>query len=245
MAGRRTLVDYFEKDASKYLARDEEADVDMRLARREIRKILDEVRLQPPLLDLGFGHGVVAEAVLEKFGECSVVEASSRLIERANERFGSSLTLHHQSFENFAPTDLYGSVLATGVLHHVIEPLQVLRRVAQWVEPGGKIIVSVPNAYSVHRAMGVVLEHQESVYSNSETGKRSGVRHVFSRPAVEELIGAAGLEVKRMVGTYVKVLSNAQMAGFDDNQIETLFDFADTVPLDFHATLVFECERRA
>lgn len=227
----------------KYFIRDDEAEVDRRLTVRETQLILDRGRVGTPVLDIGIGHGVLIDAIIEKFGECSVVEKSGRLVQAARARHPKSLKAYESNVEKFEPVNQFQTIFATGILHHVEEPQEVLRRISGWLKPGGNIILSVPNGHSVHRAMGVALGIQESLLSQTQTGERSGVSHVFSPKSLGRLVDESGLSITQRIGSYVKVLSNAQMAQFSEEELDQLFQFGRTVPLDFHSTIILDCER--
>jgi trans-aconitate methyltransferase len=233
-----------DKAVNKYFVRDEEAEVDLRLAILETRHILDNIKIMTPVLDLGVGHGVVVDALLKKFGECSVVESSKRLVEAARLKYSNGLHVYHDDFETFDPPHKFSTIMATGILHHVDNPLEVLKRIVGWLEPGGNIVISVPNGHSVHRAMGVALGLQTDLLSLTETGLRSGVQHVFSPRLIEQLVGGAGLRVRRQITSYLKVTSNAQMIELGEPKLEQLFKLAEVIPSQFHATLVLDCVRQ-
>ncbi len=227
-----------EKYVNKFLVRDSEADVDLRLARIEIRRLLDQIIIRPPVLDMGIGHGVVASAILEKLGVCDVVEGSETLLDEARHNLSPRLRLFHSDFEVFSPESAYQTVFATGVLHHVDDPLLVLQRAVEWLAPDGQMILSVPNSYSYHRAMGVAIGAQETLDSITETGVRSGVARVFSRESFSNLARQAGLFERTYLPNYIKLLANSQMFDLPDFSLEMFFDIASFVPAEFHANLV-------
>jgi trans-aconitate methyltransferase len=239
------LIFFEESHANKYLAKDDESQVDSRLTEIEIAHILNELSLAPPFLDLGFGHGAVADAIIKKFGECSVVEASPRLVQQARSRFDGKITVYPGYFEEVELSATFSTIFATGVLHHVSEPVNVLERIVRFLSPGGKIIVSVPNGHSIHRALGVIFGIQDSLLSQTATGAKSGVSRVMAPNDLHEVISKAGLHVTSYVSSYVKILSNAQMSSFSREQLELLFQVARTTPTELHANLIFVCEKRA
>ncbi len=239
------MVFFREEHANKYLERDIESEVDFLLTKMETARILSAIEIEPPVLDLGFGHGVVVEALLEKFGECSVLEASPRLAEHAKLRFGQRLKVHTGYFEDFHLPEEYSTIFATGVLQMLADPVAVLRRVSQFLSPGGVIVISVANGHSIHRALGVVLGIQETVLSQTVTGERSGINQVMTPEILNRLVHESGLEVSRRLKSYVKIVSNAQMIDFSEAQFQQLFEVAEITPLEFHANMVLVCRPRS
>lgn len=231
-----------EKHADKYLELDQESEVDRKLTILETQHILREIEIEGPILDVGFGHGVVTSELLSTFGTSSVVEGSSRLCEIARDSHPFGLTVHHSLFEEFVPKSRYRTVFATGILHHLQDPQRTLARLVDWVEPSGKVIISVPNGHSIHRALGYSLGIQDAIDSMTETGKKSGVAQVLNPKVLREMIEIAGLDVVKEHDSYVKILSNQQMASLRDDQLSDLFQLSRIVPREFHATLIFECQ---
>jgi len=236
------LMAYFQENhADKYLELDLESRVDRQLTLLEIRHILKEIQIEGPILDLGYGHGIVTTELLERFGSCSVVEASRRLCEVALKSHPVGLKVHHSLFEDFQPTHRYKTIFATAVLHHLKHPLEALTKFVDWLEPDGTLIISVPNGHSIHRALGYSLGIQNSIDAMTVTGKKSGVAHVLTPGAVRKMISSTRLEVVREIDSFVKILSNLQMASFSEDQLSSLFELSQIVPRDFHATSIFQC----
>jgi 2-polyprenyl-3-methyl-5-hydroxy-6-metoxy-1,4-benzoquinol methylase len=86
----------------------------------------------------------------------------------------------------------YDCAIFADVLEHLRDPLKVLRRAAEFVRPGGKIIISVPN-----------LGHWQiiaSLINNDFSYNQVGIMdhthtHFFTEPTLRELIQEAGLEL--------------------------------------------------
>ncbi len=116
-----------------------------------------------PMLDLGCGHGRFAVVI---FGAGRSVAAGCDLLR-------AQLTAAHDggAYRTVALADgrrlphasrAFASVLANSVLEHIPHPLPVLREVARVLQPGGRLIITVPSdrfhnylpTYQKHRATG-------------------------------------------------------------------------------------------
>lgn len=237
-----SVMAYFQENhADKYLELDLESRVDRKLTLLETRHILKEIEIEGPILDLGYGHGIVTTELLERFGSCSVVEASRRLCEEALRAHPVGLKVHNCLFEDFKPAHRFKTIFATGVLHHLQNPQKTLSKFVHWLESDGTLIISVPNGHSIHRALGYSLGIQNSIDAMTVTGKKSGVAHVLTPGRVRKMVDTAGLEVVREIDSFVKILSNRQMGGFSDAQFTSLFELSRIVPRDFQATSIFQC----
>ena len=225
----------------KYLSPNDEATMDRRLSKLEAESILDQIRAKDPILAMGLGHGSEIELLLDRFDRCEVVESSPRLCKLASSKHGAKLFVHQDNFETFTPQTKYETIFATAVLHHVLDPGTVIRQATKWLKPGGKILVTVPNAHSVHRAMGQMLGLVSSVRNLSETAKESGVRHTFSPNDLKTLLEDSGLKVTRQLETFVKFTSYEEMTALGDQDLKGLFSVAKIVPPEFHATIAFLC----
>ena len=189
----------------------------------------------PRVLELGSGDGVWTEAVIERFGESFVVDGSESLLRDARARFGDQLNIYESYFETFVPPEsiTFDTILATHILEHVDDPALVLKRTRNWLSPGGRVIVVVPNATSLHRRIGVRMGILESVYQLSERDHVVGHQRVLDLPALRELATTAGFEIVAERGFMIKVLSNAQMADFPEELIRAFVDVSEELPPEF------------
>lgn len=210
------------------------------MAEIEISRLLQSVRFDGPVLDMGFGHGVVANAIIKKVGHCAVVEESFELVAHAQQIFGERINMYHSSFEEFHPRERFATVLGTAVLHHVSDPLAVLERIKSWLAPGGKLLVTTPNAESIHRANAVARGWESDLSSVSSTGKQMGVVRTFTSPQLKELIQRAGFSIVQQHPSFLKFVPYAEMAQLTTPQLDSLFDIASLCPTDLHATIIFE-----
>jgi methionine biosynthesis protein MetW len=95
------------------------------------------------ILDLGCSSGALG-AALKARQECEVVgvEVDPVYAERARERLDEVVVADVADAPFEGPFDC---VIAADVLEHLVDPLAVLRRVADALGPGGSAVVSLPN----------------------------------------------------------------------------------------------------
>lgn len=223
----------------KYLDPDSTALIDKKIHEIEISRVLRSVGVEGPVLDMGYGHGVVAETVIAQHDHCTVVEISSALVEHAERTFGRQIDVYHSSFEEFSPPEKFRTVLATAVLHHVSDPLLVLKRIRSWLLPGGTLLVTVPNAESIHRAIGVAQGWEPNLRSISITGRQMGVVRTFTSSELKGLIQEAGFSEVQQLPSFLKFLTYEQMSSWSEKHLKLLFDIAALSPMNLHATLIF------
>lgn len=69
----------------------------------------------------------------------------------------SEIEIVQMRVENYRPSRLFDCVVGFHVLEHLREPVESLRRISQWIPPGGVLYLEVPNAKSVN----AVLQRRE------------------------------------------------------------------------------------
>jgi ubiquinone/menaquinone biosynthesis C-methylase UbiE len=102
--------------------------------------------------DLGAGHGTFTRALGDLLGPEGTISAVDRepgaiaALERLASRAGARVTPVHADFTHgfelpgLAPGSLDGMLLANA-LHYVREAGAVLARLAEWLRPGGRVVV--------------------------------------------------------------------------------------------------------
>jgi 2-polyprenyl-3-methyl-5-hydroxy-6-metoxy-1,4-benzoquinol methylase len=87
---------------------------------------------------------------------------------------------------------MYDYAIFADVLEHLRDPLKVLRRATEFVRPGGKIIISVPNLGHWQ----IVASLINNDFSYNKVGIMDNTHtHFFTEPTLRELIKEAGLEL--------------------------------------------------
>lgn len=226
--------------SKEYLKNDSSMDVDSRIINILSKKVV-ELTVGPQVLEMGVGVDQYTEKIIKKFGHSSVVEISELLVSKIKARYGEKVTPYLSAFEDFNPSMKFDSILATNVLEHVKDRIGLLINVKNWLNESGELIITVPNAESIHRLMGVELGILKSIYSLSESDLRIGHRVVYDKGNLELDIIAAGYKIVSTHNTYLKMLSNSQMSEFTDQQLEALFSITEKIKNN-NAVLLYVCK---
>jgi SAM-dependent methyltransferase len=169
------------------------------------------------LISLGIGHGVVGRAILSglapRLAEYTVVEGSPEAVTafRAATAVPSNVRLVNAFFEEYDPGRAVDAVEMGFVLEHVDDPAAVLDRYARFLRPGGTMVVVVPNARALHRRFGHAAGLLDDLFRLSADDLLLGHKRYFDLASITALVAAAGLEVKRVEGVYLKCLTTAQL----------------------------------
>lgn len=97
------------------------------------------------LLDVGCGDGYVIYKILEeskKSLNCEGLDISDNAINVANNKVKGKFNV--MSCENKLPDKKYDTILCLEVMEHVKEPSRLLKQMYDRLNPGGKILITVP-----------------------------------------------------------------------------------------------------
>lgn len=169
------------------------------------------IRRGDRVLELGPAEGTMTQLLINEGFEIEVIEGSSTFASMLRERF-PSLVVHQELFEEFTTQKKFDVIILGHVLEHVLDPVAVLRRLHDWLEPvTGRVVVAVPNARSLHRQAAVIMGLIPSEYEMSEKDHHHGHRRVYSPETLRADFIQAGLEIEVYGGYWLKPLSDRQL----------------------------------
>ena len=229
-----------EEIAENYLKPDATFIVDERMFNISAEKIVPVIK-GPRVLEMGFGAGTYTSRIINRFGHSHLVDLSQKLLSKAQGLYADKVTTYFSSFEEFSPTVLFNTIIATNVLEHVDDPVKVLINMKTWMESDGEIFIKVPNANSFHRIYGVCMGMLNKITDLNETDIRIGHKRVYNMETLEKDIVEAGLRVVEKMPTFAKFLSNAQMIDFSEIQLTGLFKMAENIPIEYGCELLYKC----
>lgn len=194
------------------------------------------------VLEMGSADGHMTELLLTHFDDVSIVDGSSDFVEAIRQRMPEVKT-HLSLFEQFAPAETYDNIVMAHILEHVEDPVQVLKLAASWLSPGGRVLVIVPNALSLHRLAGVKMGMLTAPTDLNEDDIRIGHRRVYTPETLEADVAAAGLRLIKRDGIFLKPLSNKQIEeGWSQELIDAYYELGKDFP-DLATEILLVCER--
>lgn len=193
------------------------------------REVIAPWLLGDRVLEMGCATGELTSLMSPLAREYDVVEGSERNIEATRKRVPRA-RFFQSLWEDFEPSDTYSDILLVCGLEHVERPVDTIRRALEWLAPGGRMHVVVPNAGSIHRGVGVEMGILETRTSLSESDVRIGHRRVYDIDSLITDIRSAGLEPMHWQGVFFKVVSNRQMLGWDWALIRALHLVGQRLP---------------
>ena len=153
-------------------------------------------------MSLGIGHTEVAQRILATINNGPlrryvVVDGSRQIIEGF--------------FETFAVPHRFDIIEAGFILEHVDDPAFILRRLHEFLAPGGRIFLAVPNARSLHRQLGHMAGLLDDMYVLSPSDFALGHKRYFDVEAISTLIRDAGFDVAKTEGMFLKPFTTGQL----------------------------------
>jgi len=145
------------------------------------------------------------------------------------------------------PQARYDNIFLIHTLEHLDQPAAVLRRIASWLAPGGRLFVATPNAHAASRQIAVnmgLISHAAAV-TPAELAHGHRVTYSFDTLAAE--LGAAGLHPITRGGVFFKGLANFQLdaalqAGvINDAYLDGCYQLGLVYP-DLCSTIYYVCE---
>lgn len=202
-------------------------------------------RINGPIIELGCGNGTWTNMLIQRFGNITVVDASTELLSNLKNKYGDKAKYEEALFEHYYPkSNDYSSVLLIGALHHSQNPSLILQNIAKWIHPKAKLIVSVPNANSVHRCLGKKMGIIKSNDELSKLGVIQGHQRTYTMTFFKDLLTENGFSIDFFKGLFFKPFANSQMDSFDDQIFSGLFKLADDFPDESAAILYAECSKK-
>ena len=163
-------------------------------------------------LELGCADGAGTKILLNHFSKVVAVDGSLKMIRKIKKWIRSKkLRVVHSYFENLSLPSKFDTVVMCHVLEHVDNPVIVLKNVKRFVKKNGRIIINVPNAFSLHRQAGVLLGMLKDEHDLNESDLSVGHKRVYDINKLKEDIKNAGLKTIKTGGFLLKAFSNSQL----------------------------------
>ena len=187
------------------------------------RRILELADGASSLLELGLGHGFTAQVFAGHFARHSILEGSPAVIAHFRKNHpGLAAEIVETYFEAYETAEQFEVIVMGFVLEHVENPVALLQRFRDFLAPGGRIYVAVPNAESMNRRLGHSAGFLPDIFQLSQNDLDLGHRRFFTVESLRADIRKAGGRVGRLEGIYLKPLTTAQLLSL--NLDERVFD---------------------
>ena len=185
------------------------------------------------LLELGLGHGITADVFGRHFKRHVVIDASPAVIANFRQQYPESQAEIVESyFETFDTDERFDVIVFGYILEHVADPVQILKHFRQFLAPGGRMFVTVPNAEVLNRRLGHLSGMLPDMQQMSEHDLLLGHKRYYTVESLRKDVEVSGYTVKRLEGIYLKLLTTHQMVSLslDERIIDALCQVAIDYP---------------
>ena len=164
------------------------------------------------LLELGIGHGYTTDRFSRHFARHVVVDGSNSVIKQFAEQYPDCrATVVHAYFEDFVPAASFDVIVLGFVLEHVADPGAILRRYKDFLAPGGRCFVAVPNGQSLHRRLGHLAGLLDDMMALGAGDVQLGHERLYSVDSLSAELANAGYSIVRKEGIFLKPLTTDQL----------------------------------
>ncbi len=195
------------------------------------------------VLHMGLGNGLVARFLDNIVSKQTIIEGSSLILDKFS--FSSKKTdFIEVLFENFQSENKFDIILANHVMEHVANPINVLNYIKLFLGKRGKIFITVPNANSIHRLIGVEMGLLKDIFELNKSDIKAGHKRVYNLKSLSNDVIKAGLNIEDSGGYNLKMVSLSQMQGWSQELLDAIFTVSKSIPKEICTNLWIICTKK-
>jgi SAM-dependent methyltransferase len=176
------------------------------------RRIVELAPNTNSLLELGLGHGYSTPLFSRALARHLVLEGSPAVIADFRKKAPDCRAeIVETYFERFESDEKFDVIVMGFVLEHVDNPPAILAHFRKFLAPSGKLFVTVPNAETMNRRLGHLAGLLPDMHALSENDVLLGHRRFYTVDSLRREVEAAGYEVERLEGIYLKPMTTRQL----------------------------------
>lgn len=199
-------------------------------------------------LELGCCDGFMTSLISPLVRDVHVVDGSQTFLDATRKRGLPNASFEHSLFEDFSPDRKFDYVFACYVLEHVIDAVDLLRRIRGLLSDDGLAFIVVPNARAMSRQLARHMGLLDDLYALTPNDVNHGHRRVYDRQLLNRDLRQAGLVQVAQGGLMLKLLADFQMNQLMDSgvlgptQLDGLYQMGLEYP-DLAGSLFSVCRR--
>ncbi len=215
--------------------------------RKKILEIIDHYR---PETILEIGCGLRPLFLYAKEYSFTIVEPSEKFYKNAKE-----LSVNHKNvtcikevFEEVASEldKKYDMIVCSSLLHEVMDPVKLLKAIGMVCNKDTVVHINVPNAYSLHRLLGVEVGLLTDVFAKSEGNIKFQQNTNFDMKRLRDMCEETEMNILEEGSYFIKPFSHMQMAAMmekgiiDERVLDGLYSLSRYMP-QFGSELYINC----
>jgi SAM-dependent methyltransferase len=197
------------------------------------KRILNNSQGASSVLELGLGHGFSTNIFSENFDRHVVLDGSPAVIANFRENFPEcKAEIIETYFEKFESEEKFDVIVMGFILEHVDDPLEIISRYKNFLAPGGRIFLAVPNAEVLNRRLGHFAGMLDDIETLSENDLLLGHKRYYTVSTLSGEINKAGYKIDKMEGIYLKPFTTTQVVSLNlgENVIQALCEVGVDYP---------------
>ncbi len=192
---------------------------------------IDKICKGKTMLDIGCGVGTLTKALSQRFEKVIGIDGSRIKIQKAKKNNPSPIIKYICTlYENYKPSLKFDFIVAANVLEHVNNPKIFLKNIRKWLAPGGRIVMTVPNALALHKRIGKSMGLINDLYKLTEDDLKKGHKRIYDSKKLKRDFLSSGYRVEFLGGFMLKPLSHKQMETWDISIVDALYEVGKELP---------------
>ncbi len=182
-------------------------------------------------LELGIGFGDTLKSIDGKFSNIIVLDGEKEFVDKY-EKVYPDISFVHTYFEDYDTTNMFDNIGIGFVLDLVKDPLELLKKYANFLTKEGRIFLSIQCASSLHRKIAYHAGILDDVKKMTELDKEYNHQFFNTYDEFISLFEEAGLKVIAKHGLFLKSFTTAQIQSLEleDHIFEALAESAKDLP---------------
>ena len=219
------------------------ASVEEHFLTKATTELAKNISINKDVLQLGLGNGVIAKALDSIVKMQIIVEGSSKIIKDFS-FIGKNTNFVESYFEDFDTTEKFDLILANHVMEHVDDPVSLLHSMKKKLKPNGEMLITVPNANSIHRLIGVEMGLLNNKFDLNTSDINAGHQRVYDYDKLIEDVCSSGLNVTKSGGYNIKLVSLAQMKDWSQELLDAIFLVSKKMPKEICSNIWLLCKEK-
>lgn len=174
-------------------------------------------------LELGCSDGYMTEMISQFVDQLDVVDGSELFLSKAKQRAADqhivNVNFHLSLFEEFHSAEKFDYVIASFVLEHVLDPIEVMKMACNALKDDGLLFIVVPNANALSRQLAMHMGFYSNLKELTKNDLNHGHRRVYDRVDLNRDIEKAGFDNIAQGGIMLKILADFQMNQLIESEI--------------------------
>ena len=171
------------------------------------------------ILDIGAGTGIISE-YFYKDNNISIVEKHTKYINVLREKFEPS-EIFIQDFMSSNISGLFDYIFIFNNIQEQENIESFLLKASKNLSLNGSILLTYPNALSIHRIIAKGLGLIEDINSEkSDNSKKYGDFHLLTNEKIRDAVSAVKLKIKIEDGIFFKPFTNAALEKLDEKELD-------------------------